>query len=92
MRGIAQELVERIAARGGTAAEPHRPNYAGIGGSFTPVDPDVMKLVLLDLAEEAGVELRLHTVMVDALTDGRSGDRRIGPQQVRATAAVRRRS
>lgn len=69
VRGLAQELVERISVRGGTCETPHLPNFAGIGGSFTPVDPDVMKLALIDLAEEAGVELRLHTVMVDALTE-----------------------
>ena len=72
VQGLAQELVERMAARGGTREKPHLPNFAGIGGSFTPVDPDVMKLALFDLAEEAGVELRLHTVMVDALTEGRA--------------------
>jgi FAD dependent oxidoreductase len=70
VQGLAQELVDRMAALGGTRASGHLPNFAGIGGSFTPVDPDVMKLVLLDLAEAAGVELWLHTVMVDAVTEG----------------------
>jgi hypothetical protein len=70
VQGLAQELVDRMAAQGGTRASGHLPNFAGIGGSFTPVDPDVMKLVLLDLAETAGVELWLHTVMVDAVTEG----------------------
>src|SRR5436190_2673035 len=69
--GLAQELVERIGERGGARPQPHLPNYAGIGGSFTPVDPDAMKLVLFDMAEEAGVELRLHTVLVDASKSGR---------------------
>jgi hypothetical protein len=72
VQGLAQELVDRMAARGGTREKAHLPNFAGIGGSFTPVDPDLMKLVLFELAEEAGVELRMHTVMVDALTEGRA--------------------
>src|SRR5438270_410769 len=52
--GLAQELVERIGAHGGTRENPHLPNLAGIGGSFTPVDPDAMKLALFEMAEEAG--------------------------------------
>lgn len=70
VQGLAQELVERMAAQGGTREKVHLPNFAGIGGSFTPVDPDVMKLVLFELAEAAGVELWLHTMMIDALTEG----------------------
>lgn len=70
VRGLPQELVERIAARGGARENPHLPNYAGIGGSFTPVDPDAMKLTLFELAEEAGVDLKLHTVLIDVLKQG----------------------
>jgi hypothetical protein len=72
VRGLAQELVERIAARGGTREELHLPNLAGIGGSFTPVEPEAMRLALLELAETAGVELWLHTTMVEAVTDART--------------------
>jgi 2-polyprenyl-6-methoxyphenol hydroxylase-like FAD-dependent oxidoreductase len=72
VQGLAQELVDRMAGRGGTREQPHLPNFAGIGGSFTPVDPECMKLALFDLSDEAGVELQLHTVMVDALTEGRA--------------------
>lgn len=70
VRGLPQELVDRMAAEGGTRAGGHLPNFAGIGGSFTPIDPDVMRLTLLDLAETAGVDLWLHTAMIDALTEG----------------------
>jgi hypothetical protein len=69
VRGLAQELVDCLAAHGGARAKQHLPNFAGIGGSFTPVDPESMKLVLFDLAEAAGVELWLHTVMVDAISE-----------------------
>ena len=70
VRGLPQELVERITAGGGTRDKAHLPNLAGIGGSFTPVDPDVMKLALFDLTAEAGVEVWLHTVLLAALTEG----------------------
>lgn len=72
VRGLAQELVDSIGARGGTRERPHLPNFAGIGGSFTPVDPEVMRLALFDLAEEAGVELWLHTSMAEVVSDGKN--------------------
>ena len=68
--GLAQDLVDRIGAHGGTRENPHLPNLAGIGGSFTPVDPDAMKLALFELAEEAGVELWLHTLLTDVMSEG----------------------
>jgi hypothetical protein len=70
--GLAQALVDRIAERGGTRGNAHLPNPTGIGGSFTPVDPDAMKLALFELAQESGVDAWLHTVLIDATTeDGR---------------------
>jgi hypothetical protein len=70
VRGLPQELVDRVIAHGGAREKGHLPNYAGIGGSFTPLDPDVMKLALFELAEEARVELWLHSTAVDAFTAG----------------------
>lgn len=67
--GLAQELVDRVVAMGGGRERGHLPNPAGIGGSFTPLDPDVMKLALFELADEAGVELWLHTTLVAVLHD-----------------------
>lgn len=69
VRGLPQVLIDRIRERGGTRPQPHLPNPTGIGGSFTPVDPDVMKLALFELAGEAGVDLWLHTTLVDTLTE-----------------------
>jgi hypothetical protein len=68
--GLPQELVERVVAHGGARERVHLPNYAGIGGSFTPLDPDVMKFALFELADEAHVELWLHSVVVGASTIG----------------------
>ncbi|MCW5605287.1 MAG: FAD-dependent oxidoreductase [Burkholderiales bacterium] len=67
--GLPQELVDRIASRGGARKAGHLPNPAGIGGSFTPLDPDVMRLVLFDMAEEARVDVWLHTIFVDAIRE-----------------------
>jgi hypothetical protein len=67
--GLAQELIDRLVDRGGARARPHLSNPTGIGGSFTPVDPDILKLLLFDLVEAAGVELWLHSTFIEALAD-----------------------
>src|SRR5262245_1608926 len=59
--GYPQEFVDRMIASGGAMEGGHLPNPSGIGGSFTPLDPEVMKFVLLSMLDEAGVELWLHT-------------------------------
>jgi hypothetical protein len=69
VRGLPQELIERIISRGGARTGGHLPNPTGIGGSFTPVDPDAMKLVLFEMAADSGVHLRLHSLLVDAVVD-----------------------
>jgi hypothetical protein len=70
VRGLPQERIERIIERGGACQGGHLPNLAGIGGSFTPVDPDVMKLVLFEMAADSGVSLWLHSLLVDTIVDG----------------------
>src|SRR6185436_8654660 len=60
-------------------------------GSFTPVDPDAMKLALFEMAE--GAELWLHTVLVDTLSvDGRVAGVRVhnksGMHELRAKVVV----
>lgn len=93
VRGLAQVLIERIRDRGGTRPQPHLPNPTGIGGSFTPVDPDVMKLALFELASEAGVELWLHTTLVDTRAEhGRVAALRVhnkgGLHELRAAVVI----
>ena len=66
--GLAQELVDRAAASGGARERKHLPNPAGIGGSFTPLDPDVMRLALFDMADEAGVGLWLHSMLIGVVS------------------------
>ena len=69
VRGLPQELVDRIAARGGTREPAHRPNPTGVGGSCTPVDPDLMKSELFEMAAQAGVDLWLHSKFTGALVE-----------------------
>lgn len=75
VRGLAQELVDRLAAAGGACGctahgnfGPLKPGEAPYAVSF---DPEVLKLVALEMLQEAGVTLMLHTLFCDALTQGR---------------------
>jgi len=65
VRGIALEMVERLVKMGGTGAGWRSPLVPKI-----PFDPEIFKLVLLEMVEEAGVKLYLHTVTADAIMSG----------------------
>ena len=70
--GYPQEFVDRMVVAGGASERGHLPNTAGIGGSFTPLDPEIMKYVLFEMLTEAGVDMWLHTRLLGSLTeDGR---------------------
>src|SRR5690349_23198229 len=91
--GLAQTLIDQLARRGGVRPGGHLPNPTGIGGSFTPVDPDAMKMSLLDMASAAGLDVWLHTMFVG--TDVRDTALRAirvfnksGPHELRAHAFV----
>lgn len=93
VRGLPQELVDRVSRRGGANGGGHLPNPSGIGGSFTPLDPGVMKSVLFEMAGAAGVELWLHALVIDAIADGGTlkGIRifnNSGPQELFAHAII----
>ncbi|MBI3892381.1 MAG: FAD-dependent oxidoreductase [Candidatus Wallbacteria bacterium] len=59
VRGIPQELVERLMALGGCPG--HLPDPLGVAATLTPFDTELTKLVLLRMAAEAKVELLLYT-------------------------------
>ena len=57
IRGIPEEILEKTRAAGGAAPRSH---------GFIPVNPEVVKLVLDRLLEEAGVDLLYHSIFVEA--------------------------
>ncbi|MCI5956868.1 MAG: FAD-dependent oxidoreductase [Clostridiales bacterium] len=66
--GIAQEFVDRLVRAGGASGHYRSPVYH----SVTPVNPELVKLVALQMCEEAGVELLFHCVPLEAdICDGR---------------------
>lgn len=64
IKGIAQELVERLMAQGGSPG--HLRDTVGFVHTVTPYHPEIYKLVAIDMLKEAGVRLLLHS-FVDAV-------------------------
>jgi hypothetical protein len=75
VRGIAQELVDRLIAVGGACATTAHGNFGNLSSGESPYavsfDPEALKLVSLEMLDEAGVRLMLHTAFSNALSDGR---------------------
>ena len=76
VRGLAQELVDRLLAAGGACActahgnfGPMKPGECPYAVSF---DSEILKRVALEMLCEAGVDLMLHTTFSDALTEDRN--------------------
>jgi hypothetical protein len=63
--GIAQEIVERLVARGGSPG--HIADASDYVASITPFDPEIHKALLFDLMRESGVDLLLHAYFLEAL-------------------------
>jgi hypothetical protein len=65
--GIAQEIVERLVAMGGSLG--HLPDASDYVATITPFDPEIHKALLFEMMREAGVDLLLHAYFLDALRD-----------------------
>jgi len=71
--GIAQEIVERLIALGGSPG--HIPDSSDYVPTITPFDPEIHKALLFDLMRESDVHLLLHALVVDAVRDERGAVR-----------------
>jgi len=65
IKGIAQEIIDRLIPLGGCVG--HVEDICGDNPTMTPFDPEVMKYVLLEMAEESGVKLLLHSFFSDCI-------------------------
>lgn len=63
LSGIMKEVAERLGAQGG-ATQQFRPEYFNLA-----FDPDTLRLVILDLLEEAGAKILLNTWVTDVVSD-----------------------
>ena len=68
IKGIAQELVERLMDIGGSPG--HLRDTVGFTYSVTPYHPEKYKLLALDMLEEAGVEVLVHSFVDQVETEG----------------------
>lgn len=68
IRGIAQEIVDRLAAKG--ASPGHLRDTVGFVHTLTPYHPEQYKLVAFEMLEEAGVDLMLHSLLSDVVMRG----------------------
>ena len=66
IRGYAQELIDRLAARG--AAGPHVPCKNHM--SLTIIDPEEVKTVALEMMAEAGVDVLMYVFCSAAIMEG----------------------
>ncbi|MBV8726210.1 MAG: FAD-dependent oxidoreductase [Candidatus Eremiobacteraeota bacterium] len=62
--GIAQEIVDRLVAKG--ASPGHLHDASDYVATITPFDPEVHKALLFEMMAEAGVDLLLHAYFLDA--------------------------
>jgi glycine/D-amino acid oxidase-like deaminating enzyme len=67
--GIAQEIVERLTARGASPGHVH--DASDYVATVTPFDPEAHKALLFEMMAEAGVDLLLHAYVLDALCSDR---------------------
>lgn len=63
LSGLMKEVAERLGAQGG-ATQQFRPEYFNLA-----FDPDTLRLVILDLLEEAGVTILLNSWVTDAIVE-----------------------
>lgn len=68
VRGIGDELVQRLKKNGYSGG--HAPDAVGFCSTTTAFDMEGMKIILEEMAQEAGVELLYHTIYTDCERDG----------------------
>jgi hypothetical protein len=65
--GIPDEIISRLKKEGGSPG--HVEDDFGYAGTVTPYDPEELKMVCLEMVQEAGVRLLLHSWVVDAVVE-----------------------
>ena len=70
VKGIPQEIIDRLAVAGGTSGHAEMLKGYDYDSICTAVDTEIYKLVAAEMLEEAGVQLCLNTLLTGAITDG----------------------
>ncbi|MEK4250553.1 FAD-dependent oxidoreductase [Paenibacillus sp. FSL W7-1287] len=67
IKGLAQEIIDRLQARNGSPG--HLRDTIGFTFSLTPYHPEIYKVVAYEMLQEAGAEVLLHTSAIDVFTE-----------------------
>jgi hypothetical protein len=90
--GIAEEIVERLVAMGGSSG--HIPDSSDYVATITPFDPEMHKALLFEMMREANVRLLLHALVIDTVRDAKGAVRGArfqtvaGPRTIRAKRTI----
>ncbi|KQL45881.1 FAD-dependent oxidoreductase [Brevibacillus choshinensis] len=68
IKGIAQEIVERLQERGGSPG--HLRDTVGFVHTVTPYHPEIYKLLAVEMLKEAGVKLLVHSFVDQVAVEG----------------------
>ena len=65
VKGIAQEVIDRLAEKGATLG--HIPDPLGVTATITPIEPPILRIVYFEmLAEQPNITLLLHSFLCGA--------------------------
>ncbi|MBN1359806.1 MAG: FAD-dependent oxidoreductase [Sedimentisphaerales bacterium] len=70
VRGIAQEIIERLAKVGGTSGHAEMSQGYDYDCMCTAIDTELYKLVTFEMLAEAGVQVFVNTLVAGAIKDG----------------------
>ena len=70
VRGIPQEIVDRLAVAGGTTGHAEMLRGYDYDSVCTAIDTEIYKLVTFEMLEEAGVSVYVNTLLTGAVMDG----------------------
>ncbi|MBN1979553.1 MAG: FAD-dependent oxidoreductase [Anaerolineae bacterium] len=70
VKGIPQEIIDRLAEVGGTTGHAEQLNRYDYDSVCTAIDTELYKLVAFEMMEEAGVFICVNTLLVGAIMDG----------------------
>jgi hypothetical protein len=70
VRGIAQEIIDRLAKVGGTSGHAEMSEGYDYDSVCTAIDTELYKLVTFEMLDEAGVFVCVNTLLTGAIMDG----------------------
>ena len=70
VRGIPQEIIERLAQRGATTGYPEMAKGRDYDSVCTSIDTEMYKLVTFEMLDEAGVVVWVNTLLTGAIMEG----------------------